>query len=591
MEGKSTSTDPQNMNLNAKDALKQARRLLSKVSAEKKEDRQSWQSNHPQTSETLGLCFAMASSFHNASMDSLTSADWAVVRAVIELIVRWGISPYLSPGVGIQREKTTREKQAAEAISEYLGVPSSNPSPSQPSSDGTLLLSCNLLLSFAMENLSARGFCVSSVVRDYYLEDTMVGFLQAAYGPSPEGVAEAVLQNRRKIAVSKIDQAMETLSVGEMVETFLALVRQKEPFPPEWLKSEAGKVLSRLVMKNGGVQAVLQRLVGGGVKGNVHVYDNVAAHLAKVPKYVANAEEYYHAVCPQLLPLLPSYKFAKSEPGEGETAHQILRNIHHTSLLLACTMIVREPELSETYLLKSILEPLIKWCKLQSQGAWFDKLQNEGEELQPTETLLVGNLMRVHALLTAGHKDTNTVRKLLLQKTRHIVPFLMMLHYLLETSPKSEPFWADAQRSKRGLGLDKTKQDDKKVHNEREEKGKNKVRQKDASSNEKRDKGMGLTRGFLDAYVSEKSDEDEDESTVGRLKAALTDLMIAHVDELPEDSTNVLLGFLSDMDVKSLIWPTGVGDIWNALSPSSPRLHTPAEYIVFWHYLEVCDAW
>ena len=53
--------------------------------------------------------------------------------------------------------------------------------------------------------------------------------------------------------------------------------------------------------------------------------------------------------------------------------------------------------------------------------------------------------------------------------------------------------------------------------------------------------------------------------------------MIAHVCELPEDSTHLLLDFLSDLDVKELRWPSTEGDIWNGLNVTSSREHNPTE--------------
>lgn len=46
---------------------------------------------------------------------TLTSSDSTVVKAILELVVRWGIYPHLSPGVGIPLEKRFGEKSAASA--------------------------------------------------------------------------------------------------------------------------------------------------------------------------------------------------------------------------------------------------------------------------------------------------------------------------------------------------------------------------------------------------------------------------------------------------------------------------------------------
>lgn len=576
--------------LNSKEALKQARSLLSRLSS----------SGQTDVARDLGLSYTLASAFHanSSAMEALNLRDCAVVRAIVELIVRLGISPYLSPGVGLPRQKKKEEEQAG-IISHGLSVPNVI-LPPQSSSEGNLLTSCNLLFSFAMDMdmEKEKGFCVALVVRNYYLIDIIAGFLQVAYGPSLEaGVeceAEAVAleKRRRKIAVGKLEQAMGIFVVGDMVEALLTLLGQKKEgpspsSPPPWLNLEAGKLLSRLVMTEGGVPAVIQRLVGGGVKGDVQVYYNVAAHLAKVPKYIATAEEYYRAVCPQLLPFLPYQDFGKGQLGDGEIAQQILRNIHHTSLFLAGAMIVRDPELSETYLLNPILVPLIRWSKLQFQSSGSENMGSEGEGKELTENLVVGNLMRVHALLTAGHRGTNKVRNLVLEKTRPMVPVLMMLHYLLETSPMSKPFWAKAMPAKIGLDPDKVKQAEKKGYNKNEEISKQKVEPKNA--NEKSDKQTGLRKGFLQQYVSEKTDEDEDLSTFGRLKAAVSDLMIAHISELPEDLSCLMLSFLSDLETRKFMWPSTEGEFWDALKPSSPRLHTPAEYLS--RLLLTCESW
>jgi hypothetical protein len=54
---------------------------------------------------------------------TLNSPDWTVVKAVLELVVRWGIYPSLNPGVGIPLEKRFGAKgaiTAAAAVSKYI---------------------------------------------------------------------------------------------------------------------------------------------------------------------------------------------------------------------------------------------------------------------------------------------------------------------------------------------------------------------------------------------------------------------------------------------------------------------------------------
>ncbi len=53
------------------------------------------------------------------------------------------------------------------------------------------------------------------------------------------------------------------LSIAHMVEALLILLKQDSLAPPLWFKSEARKLLSRLIMQEGAVAITLGRLVGG----------------------------------------------------------------------------------------------------------------------------------------------------------------------------------------------------------------------------------------------------------------------------------------------------------------------------------------
>ncbi|XP_057858606.2 uncharacterized protein LOC131067553 isoform X1 [Cryptomeria japonica] len=549
---------------NGKDAVKQASRFLSKLARAGKEREEI------DTKEGLALCLGLAQNLHQNDIftgTEFTVADCAAVKGIIELIVRWGIRPYLLYSPSPSPSPSS----------------SPSPSPSSSSSQDVLLTSCNVLGSFALDNLYHKGFCVSVVVRNYYLPDVMAGFLQLGFAPHQKH------EKRRSMAVAKLEEAVAALEVGDMVETFLVLVGQRDGrSPPPWLKHEAGKILSRLVIKDGGVPAVMHRLLGAGIKGDVQVYSNVAAHLAKVPKSVTSSEDYYRAVCAQILPFLSYQNFAKNRLGEGKTAQQILQNMHHTSSLLACNMIVCEPELSDTYLFKPILVHLVKWCKLQTKIFFCENMWIECEGEKLTETSIIQSLMQIHTLLTAGHKEAKKVRKQVLEETRPAIPALMMLHYLLETSTTSKPFCTGVMPTKTELCLCKVKQGDKKGYSETEEEINTRVKQNDVSLNEKRDKITGLRKGFLDGHVSQTLDED-DLSPLGRLKIIINDLMIAHVCELPEDFTHLLLDFLSDLDVKKFRWPSTEGDIWNALNVTNYCEHTPTEYLS--RLLLACERW
>jgi len=106
---------------------------------------------------------------------TLNSPDWTVVKAVLELVVRWGIYPSLNPGVGIPLEKRFGAKgaiTAAAAVSKYipgigLGQHASAlvPGPSHQSSavDCTNLFQAAELLAYlVLESTPSCEPCVSS---------------------------------------------------------------------------------------------------------------------------------------------------------------------------------------------------------------------------------------------------------------------------------------------------------------------------------------------------------------------------------------------------------------------------------------------
>jgi len=93
----------------------------------------------------------------------LSSSDSTVVKAILELVVRWGIYPHLSPGVGIPLEKRFGEKSAASAAAalkehvsgEGSGSSGELPQPSAKLSNGaptSLLQSAELLAGLILDS-------------------------------------------------------------------------------------------------------------------------------------------------------------------------------------------------------------------------------------------------------------------------------------------------------------------------------------------------------------------------------------------------------------------------------------------------------
>ena len=60
-----------------------------------------------------------------------------------------------------------------------------------------------------------------------------------------------------------MQEMVRALPVAHMVEALLTLLGQSKPDPPTWLKERAGRMLSKLLLREGGVAASMERLVGG----------------------------------------------------------------------------------------------------------------------------------------------------------------------------------------------------------------------------------------------------------------------------------------------------------------------------------------
>jgi hypothetical protein len=215
-----------------------------------------------------------------------------------------------------------------------------------------------------------------------------------------------------------------------------------------------------------------------GLQGNVRVYDRIASHLAKPPKYVTTVPQYYKAVCPQLLPLL-LLPFSQQENSKqvGSAAHMCV-NMHHTAIIMACKLTAHEHALSEECLLRPLLQPLLSWggaicaqAKLEQFSKVVDlqekNMQEEihasiGTELSCGQTLLeeipvdiseqretsiLNSLFGIQVLLTAGHEGAAFLRQLLLQLIKPISPCILMLKILLEPDTLHQGITDEVQAS------------------------------------------------------------------------------------------------------------------------------------------------
>lgn len=321
-----------------------------------------------------------------------------------------------------------------------------------------------------------------------------------------------------------MQEMVKALPVAHMVEALLTLLGQGKPEPPTWLKEKAGRMLSKLLLREGGVAASMERLVGGIQEGNVKAYEHIALHLAKVPRYITTTQGYYEAVCPQLPPLFLS-PLPGQEGGlkEGTSAARLVVNMHHTAIIMACKLASRDVKLCETYLLIPLLKPLVHWGTriLECEPDKSSYSQSEGDSEEMAELSLVNAVIGTHIFLTAGHDGAENIRQFLVSQLAPIIEPLNSLKISLE--PKRS--------------VPKPKQ----------------VKQGAAQTSSK----PSFEKGFLENCSLGYHTAEGPSSILDRLRAALSDILEAlqegHSEGVPLKAAKVE-------------WPRHDGDIWLAIN-------------------------
>ncbi|BBN05307.1 hypothetical protein MPTK1_3g12030 [Marchantia polymorpha subsp. ruderalis] len=539
--------------------------------------------------------------------------EWTVVKAVTELVVRWGIYPYLSPGVGIPLQKRFGNKAAsaaANAVSDYVRA-------SQPvdasfegqlagenSNAHPLIFSADLLSFIVLEKIfivpsdsslkgnAGTGGDESNVCKTVAGTDEDEEKYEGKYTPavdsSPGALRQLILTHHlidilaallqiahdehlgpkswKEEAVERIKAILDRLPVDYVVEALFGLLGQNSSAtPPPWLKPEVGKLLSQVVMRTGGLSTVMERLVGGAESGSVQVYDRVAAHLAKVPRHVSTADAYYKAVCTELrmLLFLPDISYIDKNTTK---AH---KNMHHTSVALACILAHQEPFLTEKYLLGPVVEPLLGWSELESRTQSIvvegeRKVERGGSSSRAEHDVLDG-LHVLKLLLTAGHDKSSRLRQQLVKLTLPLVPKLILLKYLI---------WPSYGK-----------------HVERKFKARNSVvahsKTTRAAENmetfpPKRDQKAGQRKDFQVGFLNGirlydlEDDEERTEGTVGHLMGCISDIVDCHLSQAAVHVVPIVFTFLFDLRTTSISWPASEGEIAGALEAGKRQVDSSA---------------
>ncbi|KAG6557293.1 hypothetical protein Mapa_001221 [Marchantia paleacea] len=551
---------------------------------------------------------------------NLEFKDWTVVKAITELVVRWGIYPYLSPGVGIPLQKRFGKKAAcaaANAVSDYLRGSQTVGASLDANFEGELagessdahplIFSVDLLSLIVLEkifivpsNSSLKGAVgmggneskvskmVAGPAED---EEEYEGKYTPAVDSSPGALGQLVLSHHlidilaallqiahdeqlgpkswKEEAAERIEAILDRLPVDYVVEALFGLLGQNSSaIPPPWLKPEVGKLLSQVVMRTGGLSTVMERLVGGAESGSVHVYDRVAAHLAKVPRHVSTADAYYKAVCTELRMLLylPDVSYIDKKTTK---AH---KNMHHTSVALACVLAHQEPSLTEKYLLGPVVQPLLGWSELEIRTQLIvvegeRNLDGRGSSSLAEHDVLDG-LHVLKLLLTAGHDKSSRLREQLLQLTLPLVPKLILLKYLIWPS-----YGKHVERRFQGRNSV--------VAHSKIPRAAENMETLPPKSDQKAGQRKDFQVGFLDGIrlYDLEDDEESTEGTVGHLMGCISDIVDCHLSQAALHVVPIVFSFLFDLSTASIRWPTSEGEIAGALEAGKGQVDSSAIFL------------
>lgn len=314
--------------------------------------------------------------------------DELAVRQVVQMVVWWGILPCLAEGVGIPLDQRLQNASTSMRL-----IP-------DRVADDARLFECTK----ALVDVTSRTEELRAYVLPTYLPDMMAALLQLAYGPTlsappvcstpepasstpvelraqpaqpakatPASVLSAFLPQARAASSTSDQQESATtqqapspmqqwaspvlessfikaVTPQALVASLLLLMGAPSRPAPRWLSSQCGHLLSRALMRHGGVAAVLAHLGSGG-----DLPDALQAKIVQIittpPKQVPKSK-YYAAVCPQLRELV-------HVPHGHDQAEAYTR----IAITAAGRMLEKQPLLTKRYFLDPILAPLALFAR------------------------------------------------------------------------------------------------------------------------------------------------------------------------------------------------------------------------------------
>ncbi|KAG0045824.1 transmembrane and coiled-coil domains-containing protein 7 [Gryganskiella cystojenkinii] len=319
--------------------------------------------------------------------------DQRMIHTMLEIVVCWGIYPCLLPGVGMPLDRRVRSN----IVQKELFSGRSQPQPIKGVVDTPVdrIVSTNRLWSIteplakiiiAYSPKVTRFTTLGSILAGRHVPDMYAALLQLAYRPLPKPVdttsvtgqqqqtlfpgqtwddetrARAV-QLKEKSAKLFHDLFWNT-EAARSLESLTILLSSSSPTHPTpmWLKSIAGRFLSQILLRPGGVRVVLEYMQGGKDTVKLDQLEKISHLVTSVPSQMSSTQEYYQIICPELLEVLERNLEVPGDPLYSKYRTTLPSGVLvQTATFVVGKLLTKNPAICQVQVVAPEVGPLWKW--------------------------------------------------------------------------------------------------------------------------------------------------------------------------------------------------------------------------------------
>ncbi|CAG8527828.1 659_t:CDS:10 [Paraglomus brasilianum] len=233
--------------------------------------------------------------------------DMRLIHTMLEIVVCWGIYPSFMKGVGIPLAQRSRsgfvQSDNFQMFSPNISTLRSNEQPDQQR------------LFVLAEKLTQIALCtptkpltyttVSSILFAKHLTDLYAALLQLAYAPNLENDNENTRNEIRQHSKELFNEIFTRADMFRSLDSLITLLGSPPLHSaPKWLRTVCGKLLTSVLLRPDGVQAVVDFMVGGENEVSPTKMAKISQLILSVPSQASSVQEYFSTISPQLIKIL-----------------------------------------------------------------------------------------------------------------------------------------------------------------------------------------------------------------------------------------------------------------------------------------------